>query len=81
VLRLIIFLIFFAVIALFTSQNLETVPVNLIAGPAIDAPLIVIIGISFIAGFAFAMLAVIRRAIRRGGKRNGALADGPRLGM
>ncbi len=76
-LKLVLYLIFGAVIVLFTSQNLEPVPVNLIAGPEFDVPLIVIIGISFFAGFAFAMLAVIRKTIRGGGKRNAGTAVEP----
>ena len=53
---------------LFVFQNLEIVPIQLIIGPPLEAPLIVIVGISFFAGFAVAILGVIVRTVKGGRK-------------
>ncbi len=80
-LRLFLYLIAGAVIIIFASQNLEMVSVYLIAGTPIEAPLIVVVGISFFAGFVFAILAVIRKAIRGNQKRTGTSVMNSRRGM
>ncbi len=79
-LRLVFYLVAGAAIIIFASQNLEVVRVYLIAGQPFDLPLIVIIGISFFAGFVFAIMSVIRKAVR-GNKRSGARLTDPRRGM
>ena len=75
-LRLILYLVAAAAIIIFASQNLEVVRVYLIAGRPIEVPLIVVIGISFFIGYVFAILTVIRKAVRRGGKRNDSKRSG-----
>ncbi len=60
-LKLVPYLITGAVLTLFALQVLDIAPVYLTTGSSRAAPLLVVVGISFFAGFAFAILAVIRK--------------------
>ncbi|MEE8392955.1 MAG: LapA family protein [Rhodospirillales bacterium] len=80
-LKLAFYLITGAAIIIFASQNLEIVRVYLIAGSPVEVPLIVVVGISFLAGFVFAILSVIRKVVRGGGKRTGTSTMDSRRGM
>lgn len=60
-LKLVPYLITGAVLTLFALQVLDIAPVYLTADSSRAAPLLVVVGISFFAGFAFAILAVIRK--------------------
>lgn len=66
-LKLVPYLITGAVLTLFALQVLDIAPVYLTTVSSRAAPLLVVVGISFFAGFAFAILAVIRRTIHGGG--------------
>lgn len=68
-LRLFFYLIIGLMIFLFASQNLEIVPVYLFAGRPLEMPLIAVVGFSFFAGFVSAILGVIRRAFKGGGRK------------
>ena len=63
-LRLIFYLVVTATAVLFASQNLGAVPVHMVAGRPLEVPLIVLVGISFLAGYLTAILTVIRKAIK-----------------
>lgn len=60
-LKLVPYLITGAVLTLFALQVLDIAPVYLTTVSSRAAPLLVVVGISFFAGFAFAILAVIRK--------------------
>jgi uncharacterized integral membrane protein len=61
---MIIYLVVVGLMIIFASQNLDLVTVYLVAGKPIQVPLVVIIGMSFFAGIVFAILTVIRKAMR-----------------
>ncbi|MEG3620327.1 LapA family protein [Magnetovibrio sp. PR-2] len=65
------YLAFVILMVVFASQNLTNVTVYLLAGSPIQIPLILVIGMSFFIGFAFAILTVIRRAIRKPKREEG----------
>lgn len=68
--KMIFYLVLVTLIMIFASQNLDIVTVYLIAGRPIQIPLVLVIGLSFFSGFAFAIVTVIRRAVRRGNRRD-----------
>jgi uncharacterized integral membrane protein len=74
--RLIVYFFAVASLVIFASQNLETVPVYMIAGGPFNVPLIVVIALSFFVGFAAAIVGVIFRAVK-GGNRTKALPSVP----
>ena len=74
-LKMILYLVFVTLILVFASQNLGDVTVYLVAGSPIQIPLILVIGLSFFIGFAFAILTVIRRAVRRPKRDEGSFMD------
>ncbi len=78
--RMIVYLIIGALVVLFASQNLEIVPVYIFTGSAIEVPLIMIVAVSFLAGFVTAIISVIRKAIQRH-KRKGRVMIDPRRSM
>ena len=51
-------------IVIFATQNIEPVPIYLIVGAPLTLPLIVIVGLSFFIGYAFALFSVILRATK-----------------
>lgn len=75
-----VYMIVGVVVFLFAVQNMEIVSVHVLTGRAIQMPLIMVIGFSFLAGLATAILGVIRKAIRRNRKRNEAFME-PRRGV
>ena len=77
---MIAYLIVGALVVLFASQNLEIVPVYIFTGSAIEVPLIMIVAVSFLAGFVTAIIGVIRKAIQRH-KRKGRVMIDPRRSM
>ncbi len=79
-LKMLFFLIFGALVVLFASQNLEIVPVYVFTGAAIEVPLIMVVGVSFFAGFVAAIIGVIQKAIRRNKRKSRVMID-PRRGL
>ena len=79
-LRMIVYLFIGASVVLFASQNLEIVPVYIFTGRAIEVPLIMIVAVSFFAGFVTAIIGVIQKAVRRH-KRKGRVMIDPRRSM
>ena len=69
-LSLIIYMIVGALLVLFASQNLDMVTVYLIITP-LQVPLIIIIGVSLIAGFIAAIMLVILKAVKSDTRRPG----------
>ena len=63
--RIAFLLIITLVLMVFVSQNLTIVPVHWVIGPAVEMPLIEVVGISFVAGFVFAIVMIYRRVMRR----------------
>lgn len=78
--RMIVYLIIGALVVLFASQNLEIVPVYIFTGRAIEVPLIMIVAVSFFAGFVAAIVGVIQKAIRRHKRKSRVIID-PRRNM
>ncbi len=78
--RMIVYLIIGALVVLFASQNLEIVPVYIFTGAAIEVPLIMIVTVSFFAGFLTAIIGVIQKAIRRNQRKSKVMID-PRCSM
>ncbi len=71
ILRVIFYLLVIVAIGIFASQNMSMVPVYLLVGPPVQVPLIVVVVMAFIVGYAFALLAVVFRAAK-GGRRKSA---------
>jgi len=59
-----LYLLLTILIVIFATQNMEPVPIYLVIGAPLSLPLIVIVGLSFFIGYAFALLNVILRATR-----------------
>ncbi len=76
--RMIVYLIIGALVVLFASQNLEIVPVYIFTGAAIEVPLIMIVTVSFFAGFLTAIIGVIQKAIRRHQRKSKVMIVPPR---
>lgn len=55
---------------LFVSQNLDSVEVSLLLGRPIEAPLALVIGASFVAGFLAGLAIVLERRFRREQRKN-----------
>lgn len=77
---LVVYLILVVLVILFATQNMETVPVHLIAGRPFEVPLIVVVGMSFFAGFAAAIFGVVFRALKGGRPRGGSSVTNVRRG-
>ena len=69
-LRMIFYLILGAVAVFFASQNLEIVRLYIFTGAEIQVPLIMVIFVSFFAGFLTAVVGVIQKAFRRNKLKN-----------
>ncbi|MEO5374198.1 MAG: LapA family protein [Alphaproteobacteria bacterium] len=63
----VVYVLFVAFVVLFASQNLHLVPVYLLI--SFQAPLVLVVGISFFVGFAAAILGVVLQAVMRRKKR------------
>lgn len=50
---------------LFVSQNLEAVEISLLVGRPVEAPLAMVIGIAFLAGFATGIAVILGGRLRR----------------
>ena len=72
---MIIYLIIGAFVMLFASQNLEIVAVYIFTGAAIEVPLIMVVTVSFFAGFLTAIIGVIQKAMRRHKLKSGVMID------
>lgn len=70
-LRIIFYLLIVALIVIFATQNMDTVPVYLIAGRPVEVPLFLVIVMSFIFGYAFALFVVIMRAAKGSFRKKG----------
>ena len=77
---MIVYMIIGAMVVLFASQNLEIVPVYIFTGAAIEVPLIMVVTVSFFAGFLAAIIGVIQKAIRRHKLKSKVMID-PRPSM
>lgn len=77
---MIVYLFIGASVVLFASQNLEIVPVYIFTGRAIEVPLIMIVAVSFFAGFVTAIFGVIQKAVRRHKRKSRVMID-PRRSM
>ncbi len=74
-LKMIIYLIIGAFAMLFASQNLEIVPVYIFTGGVIEVPLIMVVTVSFFAGFVTAIIGIIQKAIRRNKSNSRVVID------
>ena len=81
VVTLIVYFILVVLVFLFATQNMETVPVHLIAGRPFEVPLIVVVGMSFFAGFAAAIFGVVLRALKGGKTKTGSSVTNVRRGF
>ncbi len=80
-LKMILYLLVVGMMIIFSSQNLDIVTVYLVAGKPIQVPLIVIIGMSFFSGFVFAILTVIRKALKGKNKHSEGTIMEPRRNL
>jgi uncharacterized integral membrane protein len=71
-LKPIVYFLMAVLFVIFSTQNMESVRLYILGGRPLDLPLILIIGISFLSGYAFALFGVLYRAM----KKNRANANG-----
>jgi uncharacterized integral membrane protein len=81
VFRIVVYFLVVAVMIIFASQNMDVVTVYVVAGSPIQIPLIVVIGMSFFGGFIFALMTVIRKAVKRKNRRSEMAIMEPRHKM
>ena len=65
VFRILAYLIVVIVLIVFATQNMQPVTVYLVAGPPVAVPLIVVIVLAFIIGYAFALFSLLLGAAKR----------------
>jgi uncharacterized integral membrane protein len=65
VFRILAYLIVVIVLIVFATQNMQPVTIYLVAGPPVAVPLIVVIVLAFIFGYAFALFALLLGAAKR----------------
>ena len=68
--KMIFYMFIGVMVVLFASQNLEIVRLYIFTGAEIQVPLIMVIFISFFAGFLTAIIGVIQKAFRRNKLKN-----------
>ncbi|MEO5338017.1 MAG: hypothetical protein H7841_14165 [Magnetospirillum sp. WYHS-4] len=80
-LRLISYFVFAVLFVLLTVQNLEPVTAYLLIGRPVEVPLAVVVILSFLAGCIVTVLTVVRKAVKRGGRRQETKLPLPRQGV
>lgn len=70
--KIVITLLYFLVailILVFATQNMSPVTIFLVAGPPLNVPVVVIVGVSFFLGYAVALFGVVMRATKGSKKK------------
>ncbi|MBF0587883.1 MAG: hypothetical protein HQL53_02020 [Magnetococcales bacterium] len=63
--RLVVSLVLAILMLAFASQNMHETKVRLIFGPAVEAPMILIVSLAFVTGFAVAIFAFLVRGPKK----------------
>ncbi|MBF0560741.1 MAG: LapA family protein [Alphaproteobacteria bacterium] len=66
-LNFVFYVLFVGLVVIFASQNLHVVPVYFLI--SFQAPLVLVVGVSFFIGFSAAILGVLLQAVKRRKKR------------